>query len=221
MLSYGSRIDDGWELAERARLRLRLRSRQGKMEKSFLSFIASHPDWTPPADGENLLRSLSQFRDSVITEEMQQAEREAAHTRGSFSAAAGSSSSVNFGPPGSHSMSQSRSMGPTQWSHWSALSARSAGSVGSLASSMGAGGGVMAASPSAGEASCYFWLDKYYERHAGDNGNDCMRRGVHGATRSEQAVSVVVVTRGNAQIDGRGRASYIELQPRRCHAHVV
>jgi len=37
------------------------RSRQGKMEKSFLTFQATYPDWEPDASGKDMLNSLHDF----------------------------------------------------------------------------------------------------------------------------------------------------------------
>lgn len=37
------------------------RSKQGKMEKSFLSFVALYPSWKPPHSGRRLLENLEPF----------------------------------------------------------------------------------------------------------------------------------------------------------------
>jgi len=37
------------------------RSRQGKLEKSFLSFVESYPTWTPNSGGQRLLQNLGPY----------------------------------------------------------------------------------------------------------------------------------------------------------------
>lgn len=43
----------------------RQRSKQGKMEKSFLTFVATYPTWQPPATGRQMLVTLSQHTDNT------------------------------------------------------------------------------------------------------------------------------------------------------------
>ena len=43
------------------------RSKQGKMEKSFLSFHAHYPTWEPDASGREMLAGLAEFRDADPT----------------------------------------------------------------------------------------------------------------------------------------------------------
>jgi autophagy-related protein 9 len=180
--------------------RLRMRSRQGKMEKSFLSFMASHPDWTPPEAGGALLQSLSQFRESIVTEEAAAARDASSSFTSGASFSLGGSRSFGQG-----SMSASASTpGRGAWSRWSALSQSASGA------GKGAGMSASATAASAAEASVYTWLDRYYERHAGDGGSP----------DAERVTSVAVVTRGDAHMM-RGRRSYVEMQSRTRSERVV
>lgn len=43
----------------------RVRSKQGKMEKSFLTFVATYPTWAPPTAGRQMLAALSQHTDAA------------------------------------------------------------------------------------------------------------------------------------------------------------
>jgi hypothetical protein len=43
----------------------RARSKQGKMEKSFLTFVATYPTWAPPPAGRQMLAALSRHADAA------------------------------------------------------------------------------------------------------------------------------------------------------------
>ncbi|XP_020573036.1 autophagy-related protein 9 isoform X2 [Phalaenopsis equestris] len=47
-----------------------MRSSQGKMEKSFLSFQSAYPSWEPNPNGQELLRKLRNFREQQLREEI-------------------------------------------------------------------------------------------------------------------------------------------------------
>ncbi|XP_020698851.1 autophagy-related protein 9 [Dendrobium catenatum] len=49
-----------------------LRSSQGKMEKSFLSFQSAYPTWEPNLHGQQLLTKLRNFREQQLRDEMKQ-----------------------------------------------------------------------------------------------------------------------------------------------------
>jgi len=47
-----------------------MQTKQGKLEKSFLSFKANNPDWKPSRDGEKYLENVSQIISSSLTSEI-------------------------------------------------------------------------------------------------------------------------------------------------------
>ncbi|KAF6253428.1 autophagy protein Apg9-domain-containing protein [Scenedesmus sp. NREL 46B-D3] len=66
----------------------RLRSKQGKMEKSFLTFVATYPTWRPPAAGRQMLTNIGSVNGPPGQQQQQQQ-----HTAG------GAGASGFFGPP--------------------------------------------------------------------------------------------------------------------------
>lgn len=84
------------------RARKEARSKQGKMEKSFLSFHAQYPTWEPDASGREMLSALADFRSSVHN-----GSAAAAAYEGCVRASSGmhsTSAALRFVPPGSASM---------------------------------------------------------------------------------------------------------------------
>ena len=77
------------------------RSKQGKMEKSFLSFHAHYPTWEPDASGREMLAGLAQFRDADATTTTTTSK---VPTKVPTSARASAPSSSVFAPPGAASM---------------------------------------------------------------------------------------------------------------------
>lgn len=149
-----------------------MQSRNGKMEKSFISFQANHPEWRPPADGQQLLTTLSQYRSSALSEDAMAA----SGTAGSGVAGAAMAGS-GLQPSAPPSMAQSgQSHGSATHSGYETASAggRSAIqtasqatahssvsiSVGELSASRGAASGVTAATV-AEDDSCYYWLNRF------------------------------------------------------------
>ena len=78
------------------------RSKQGKMEKSFLSFHAHYPTWEPDASGREMLAGLAEFRDADPTAKGTAANQAETQTPRASSRSAATSSV--FAPPGAASM---------------------------------------------------------------------------------------------------------------------
>ncbi|WIA21708.1 hypothetical protein OEZ85_000874 [Tetradesmus obliquus] len=59
----------------------RLRSKQGKMEKSFLTFVATYPTWQPPAAGRQMLHNIGSTHHHQQQQQQQQQQQRQPQTQ--------------------------------------------------------------------------------------------------------------------------------------------
>eukprot|EP00501_MAST-03F_sp_TOSAG23-6_P001644 GSMAST32.ASY1.ANO1.1711.1 assembled CDS len=184
----------------------------GKMEKSFLSFVTQHPDWSPSLShgGEDMLKSLSEFRESVILENISNNTNENAKQY---------SSSINYSAYTSNNgMNHSLSSNGIESAVWSPSQSLC------LSSTIGGFDQSQVKSTMVTQSQ-YGWLERFYEAHIKTSNNDNSNNTVvtsssllrHGCLPKEQKTRFQRMRSGLARSSHNAtslRGKYIELQSR-------